>query len=71
MMHKLFATIRQNRVLWSCALLVALFLVAVGHAPAIPVLAGCAFAIVLTTMRSTPGHRPKLKTFSVRGGYRG
>lgn len=70
MMQKLIATIRQNRLVWSCALLIALFLLVAGHAPVIPVLAGCGLAILITTLRS-PGPANSLKTSPVRREHHG
>ncbi len=44
--------LKQQRLVWSCALIVGLFLVLVGHIPVFPVLAGCAFAIVISVLRT-------------------
>jgi uncharacterized membrane protein YesL len=70
MIRTLIATIRQHQLIFSCALLIALFLLVLGHAPVIPVLAGCALAIIITVVRSSPGQSRKLRTSSVRGGPR-
>ncbi len=45
---------RKQRLAWSCAIVTALTLIFAVHAPVIPVLAGCAIAIVLTGRRSWP-----------------
>jgi hypothetical protein len=74
MIEKMLAAIKKQRLVWSCALVVGLFLVLVGHVPAIPVLAGCALAVAYATLRSPGSRRPKfrskLKTAPVRGGHR-
>ena len=43
---------KQQRLAWSCALIVVLFLILVGHAPVLPVIAGGALAIGVTVIRS-------------------
>jgi hypothetical protein len=70
MMETIRATIKEQHLVWSCALLAGLFLVLVGHVPAIPVLAGCALAIAYVTLRSRQSRQPKLKAAPVRGGRR-
>jgi hypothetical protein len=50
---------KQQRLAWSCALIVVLFLILVGHAPMLPVLAGGALAVGIAVIRSWP---PKKKT---------
>jgi hypothetical protein len=49
-----YAVTKQQRLAWSCAIIVGLFLVLVGHAPALPVFAGCILAIMLAVLRSWP-----------------
>jgi DMSO/TMAO reductase YedYZ heme-binding membrane subunit len=70
MMDTIVAAIKKHRLVWSCALLVALFLLLVGHVPTIPVLVGCALAIAYATLRSPQSRQPNLKTAPVRGGRR-
>jgi hypothetical protein len=67
MIEGILAAVKKQRLVWSCALVVGLFLVVVGHVPAIPVMAGCALAIAYATLRS---RQPKLKTAPVRGSHR-
>jgi predicted PurR-regulated permease PerM len=43
---------KQQRLAWSCALIVILFLVLVGHAPVLPVVAGGALAVGVAVIRS-------------------
>ncbi|HYU47793.1 MAG TPA: hypothetical protein VEK84_16650 [Terriglobales bacterium] len=59
MMQTIFETMKQQRVAWSCALLVGMFLTVFGHAPVLPVAAGCILAIGMATLRarSGAGHR--------------
>ena len=46
---------KRQRVAWSCAVLVGLFLTVYGHAPVLPVAAGCILAIGFAVMRAWPG----------------
>jgi hypothetical protein len=43
---------KQQRIAWSCALLVGMFLCVFGHAPVLPVVAGCLVAMGITILRS-------------------
>jgi hypothetical protein len=45
-------TVKKQRMVWSWAVIMGLFLVVVAHAPIFPVIAGCALAIAITTLRS-------------------
>lgn len=54
MFHTLFEVAKRQRVAWSCAVLVALFLSVYGHAPILPVMAGCLLAIGFTVLRAWP-----------------
>ena len=56
---------KTQRVAWSCALVVGLFLTWYGHVPVLPVLVGCLLAVSLSTMRAWPRLKPKPAT---RGG---
>ena len=51
-MQTLYALLRQQRLAWSCAMIVGLFLVLVGHAPTVPVFMGCVLAVALSFLRS-------------------
>jgi hypothetical protein len=51
-MQTLYALLRQQRLAWSCAAVVGLFLVLVGHAPTVPVFTGCVLAVALSLLRS-------------------
>jgi hypothetical protein len=52
MMDTLLETLKKQRLAWSWAVIVGLFLVVVGHAPAFPVIAGCALAVGISILRS-------------------
>jgi hypothetical protein len=66
MIHTITESIKKQRMVWSWGLIIALFLVVVGHAPVLPVIAGCALAIAFSTWRS--GSSGKLKPSPIRGG---
>lgn len=54
-MQTMLESLKQHRVACSCALLVGLFLTVFGHAPVLPVVAGCILAIGMATLRSRSG----------------
>lgn len=66
MTDRLFETIKKQRLAWSWAVIVGLFLILLGHAPVFPVIAGCALAIAISTLRSAP--RSQAGTVRLRGG---
>lgn len=66
MMDTLFESIKKQRLAWSWAVIIGLFLVVLGHAPVFPVIAGCALAIAISTLRSASGSQPRPNRF--RGG---
>ena len=43
---------KRQRLVWSAAIIVALVLIFVAHAPVFPVIAGCLIALAATTLRS-------------------
>lgn len=55
MIRTVFAAAKRQKAAWSCALLVGLFLTVYGHAPVLPVAAGCVLAIGLAVLRTWPG----------------
>jgi len=57
MPDRLLETLKQQRLAWSWAVIVGLFLVVVGHAPILPVIAGCFLAVGISVFRAWP-HRP-------------
>ncbi len=54
MIDTLLETVKKQRLAWSWAVIVGLFLVLVGHAPVIPVIAGCVLALGVAVLRSWP-----------------
>lgn len=54
MIQTLLQSAKQQRIAWSCAILVCLFLTVFGRAPVLPVLAGCVLAIGVAVVRSKP-----------------
>jgi hypothetical protein len=45
---------KKQRLAWSCALIATLFLTLYGHAPVLPVVAGCLLAVGIATLRALP-----------------
>lgn len=58
-MNKLIESVKQNRQVWAWAIIVCLFLILVGHAPALPIIAGGLLAIVVTTLRTLSAGQKK------------
>ena len=54
MMDTLLETLKKQRLAWSWAVVIGLFLVVVGHAPIFPVIAGCLLAVGISVMRAWP-----------------
>ena len=54
-MQIVFEIAKQQRLAWSCAIIVALFLTVFGRAPVLPVIAGCVLAIGIAVLRAWPG----------------
>ncbi|HUK24047.1 MAG TPA: hypothetical protein VLV49_05665 [Terriglobales bacterium] len=65
MLGTLYAVLRQQRLAWSCTIVVVLFLLLVGHAPVLPVLAGGLLALGLAVFRAWPHNSGKAV---LRGG---
>lgn len=59
MMEKILASFKQQRLVWSWALIIVLFLVFVGHAPVLPVVLGGALAILMVSLRAASAGQPK------------
>jgi hypothetical protein len=53
-MDTLLETLKKQRLAWSWAVVVGLFLVVVGHAPILSVIAGCLLAVGISVMRAWP-----------------
>lgn len=56
MFETLLETLKKQRMAWSWAVVVGLFLVVAGHAPILPVFAGCFLAVGISVLRAWP-HR--------------
>lgn len=54
MLRTVFELAKQQRPTWSGAILVAMFLSVFGHAPVLPVIAGCVLAIGISVLRAWP-----------------
>ncbi len=54
MIRTIFEVAKRQRVAWSCALLVGLILTVYGHAPVLPVAAGCVLAMGFAVLRAWP-----------------
>jgi len=54
-----YDVMKHQRLACSCALIVGLFLVLMGHAPVLPVIAGGALGIAVVTLRSWPTLKAK------------
>ena len=55
----LYEIVKAQRLAWSCAVFVGLFLVWVGHVPVLPVLAGCLLGVAVSILKSWPHLKPK------------
>jgi hypothetical protein len=54
MIDTLLETIKKQRLAWSWAVVIGLFLVVIGHAPILPVITGCLLAVGISLMRAWP-----------------
>jgi hypothetical protein len=54
MLRTVLELVKQQRLTWSSAILVAMFLSVFGHAPVLPVIAGCLLAIGIAVVRAWP-----------------
>ncbi|HEX3354150.1 MAG TPA: hypothetical protein VHS34_15125 [Terriglobales bacterium] len=59
-----FEILKKQRMAWSWAVVVGLFLIVVAHAPILPVIAGCVLAVAISVLRARPQRAAK---FPVRG----
>jgi len=64
MVEMLLGILKKQRMAWSWAVIIGLFLIVVGHAPILPVIAGCSLAVGISVLRAWPSVRPKV---AVRG----
>jgi hypothetical protein len=54
MLETLLDTLKKQRMAWSWAVIIGLFLVVAGHAPVLPVTAGCLLAVGISVLRAWP-----------------
>jgi predicted PurR-regulated permease PerM len=66
MLQTLYDLLKRQRLAWSWALIVGLFLVWWGHAPVLPVVLGCLFAVAIAMFRSWTGARGKVVSRGAR-----
>jgi hypothetical protein len=59
MVEKIVASFKQQRLVWSWALIIVLLLVFVGHAPVLPVVLGGGLAILIVSLRAASAGQPK------------
>lgn len=55
MIRNVLDVLKQQRLAWSSAIVVALFLTLYGRAPVFPVVAGCILALGIAVLRGWPG----------------
>ncbi|MGH9504650.1 MAG: hypothetical protein ACRD20_17490 [Terriglobales bacterium] len=60
MLNTMLDTLKKQRMAWSWAVVVGLFLVVAGHAPVLPVIAGCLLAVGISVLRAWPHGREKV-----------
>lgn len=56
MFDTLLEILKKQRMAWSWAVIIGLFLIVAGHAPIVPVIAGCLLAVGFSVLRAWP-HR--------------
>jgi hypothetical protein len=66
MISTLVEILKKQRMAWSWAVVIGLFLIIAGHAPILPVIAGCLLAVTMTALRSVSKNRPN--PILTRGG---
>ncbi len=54
MCDTLLEILKKQRLVWSWAVIVGLFLIVAGHAPIVPVIAGCMLAVGFSVLRAWP-----------------
>ena len=64
MLARVFEILKQQRLARSSAVIVGLIMILVGHAPILPVVAGCVLAMGIIVLRSSYG---RTKDVIVRG----
>ena len=59
MVETLLGILKKQRMAWSWAVIIGLFLIVAGHAPILPVIAGCLLAVGISVLRAWPRVSPK------------
>jgi hypothetical protein len=54
MIETLRETLKKQRLTWSWAVIIGLFLVVLRHAPILPIIAGCCLAVGISVFRAWP-----------------
>ena len=54
MVETLLGILKKQRMAWSWAVIIGLFLIVAGHAPILPVIAGCLLAVGISVLRAWP-----------------
>jgi hypothetical protein len=67
MIDRLLGNLKRQRLAWTWAVIVGFFLILLGHAPVLPVIAGCVLAIAISTLRSASKNQPPLTRLRGRG----
>ena len=66
MLDTLLETLKKQRMAWSWAVIIGLFLVVVGHAPVVPVIAGCLLAVGFSVLRAWPHQTAEIPVRELR-----
>jgi hypothetical protein len=54
MLSTLLDVLKKERLAWSWAVIIGLFLIVLAHAPVIPIIAGCFLAVGISVLRAWP-----------------
>jgi hypothetical protein len=54
MLDTLLDVLKKQRLAWSWAVIIGLFLIVLGHAPVLPIIAGCLLAVGISVLRAWP-----------------
>jgi hypothetical protein len=54
MLDTLLDVLKKQRLAWSWAVIIGLFLIVLGHAPVLPIVAGCLLAVGISVLRAWP-----------------
>jgi hypothetical protein len=54
MLDTLLDVLKKQRLAWSWAVIIGLFLIVLAHAPVLPIVAGCFLAVGISVLRAWP-----------------